>query len=92
MAANDSDEWARDSAGYVYLVPVGRCAAGATDHGDIALSLGGISPQAPGGQEHCGQYLCSTSEAMNIAKMLVRAVALADAEASAPKVIPELAK
>ena len=80
MGRKALDNWIRDSVGYVCLIPVGRWAAGVTDHGDIALSLGERTPSAAEHDEHCRQYLCSTSEAMNIARTLVRAVALADAQ------------
>jgi hypothetical protein len=86
MAGKTLKRWMRDNSGYVCLTPVDSVAAGVTDHGDIALFLGGQIPSVSGSEQHCGQYLCSTSDAMTIAKMLVRAVALSDAQASAPKV------
>lgn len=81
-----SGHWIRDSAGQVWLVPVARFAVSCTDQGDIALSLGG-----PGwaSRLHGGQYLCTATEAMDMAKMLVRAAALADREEEQQKTAAE---
>jgi hypothetical protein len=89
MGRKGLDDWARDNAGYVCLMPLGKWAAGVTDHGDIALSLRGHHASGSGDEEHYGQYLFSTSEAMNIARILVRVVALADAQSSTLKVTRE---
>jgi hypothetical protein len=82
MAGKAFEGWIRDEAGYVRLTPVARCATDVTVDGEIAISLG----EAAHSNEHCGQYLCSTNEAMTIAGMLVRAVALADAHVSARQI------
>jgi hypothetical protein len=77
-------DWSRDSGGYVSIVPLDRWGAGVTEQGDIALSFGGRASFGFGDDEHRGKFLCSKSDAMNIAKIIVRAVALADAQATAP--------
>src|SRR4051812_13013518 len=81
MASKAFPDWMRNSIGYVSLVPLETWAAGVTDHGDIALHLAGSC--APEDEEHCAQYVLSTRDAMHIATTLVRAVALADAQAPA---------
>lgn len=81
--------WARYLAGYVCLLSLDAWAAGVTEDGDIALFVEGHLPFGSGQEERAGQFLLSRNEAMNIAQTLVRAVALADAQASAPQVMLE---
>ena len=68
----------RDEGGLTDLLPLEGWVAGVTEHGDIALSL-----QSNGGGEaknYSAQFVCSASDAMSIAKTLVRIVAMADGE------------
>jgi len=78
--------WIRDGAGQVWLVPIARFAVSCTDQGDIALSLGGAVSTS---RQHGDQYLCTATEAMAMAKMLVRAAALADREDAQQKTATE---
>ena len=78
MGRSDIGDWLRDERGLIGLSPVEGWVAGVTEHGDIALSL-----QSHGDNEaenYSAQFVCSASDAMGIAKTLVRAVAMADGE------------
>jgi hypothetical protein len=92
MAGKVFDDWARNPAGWVSLSSLDTWATGVTEHGDIALFVEGYFPSSSGREASGGQYLLSKSEAMNIAQTLVRAVALADVQVSAPQATLKLVK
>jgi hypothetical protein len=72
--------WTRDGAGYVWLTPLVAHAAGVTEEGEIALSLGEYIATAMGSVERRSQFVCSPHEAMEFARSILRAAAMADGQ------------
>jgi hypothetical protein len=84
MTNEPFEAWARDRGGYVWLTPLATHGAGITEHGGIAVALGGYTATTAGGVQHRSQYVCSPREAMKLARNILRAVAMSDRQAEVP--------